>query len=279
MWALAVHGGAKRIDRHEEEAHVQGCLAAMACGQKMLESNAGALDAAEAAVRVLEDDPIFNAGIGSAANADGEVEMDAAIMDGATHNVGAVAAIRGVRNPIAVARLLVPEKEILLVSEGARRFALEKRVELHEPRDPRHRSGKKGRDTVGCVALDAHGNFAVATSTGGIEKSRPGRVGDSPLPGCGFYAENKLGAVALTGEGEYIARFMLAARVMHALRGADPQRAIDAALDAMKLIGGEAGGIVLGPDGAFGCAHNTPHMAFASVSSGNPPCAAIRRDA
>ncbi|MFH5923017.1 isoaspartyl peptidase/L-asparaginase family protein [Roseomonas xinghualingensis] len=267
IWALVLHGGAKEIAPEKEQANRAGCLDALAAGAALLRSGGSALDAVEAAIRVLEDDPTFNAGRGSVRNTDGEVEMDAAIMDGATLDVGGVAAIREVRHPISVARLMLRETPTLLVAEGARRFAAAHGAETWDPAHLAESAGESGHDTVGCIALDMRGNLAAGTSTGGLEGSLPGRVGDSPLPGCGLYAENALGAVAFSGDGESITRGMLAARVMQSLEAQPPQAAIEAALARLGRTGGEAGGIVLDRAGRIGWAHNSTHFAVAMVTS------------
>ncbi|MDB5615301.1 MAG: hypothetical protein JWQ22_2954, partial [Devosia sp.] len=254
MWAIILHGGAKEIEAEEADAHREGCLKALASGRSILQANGSAVDAVEAAVRVLENDPTFNAGYGSALNADGEVEMCSALMEGTACNVGGVSIIQGVRHPISVARAMLHEKEILLSGPGARRFAAERGLELCDPKDlipPEEQRAKKSgsHDTVGCIALDISGRLVVGTSTGGLEGSPVGRVGDSPQPGCGYYADDKVGAVAFSGDGEHIARKMLAARVLHRLSTDDPETALEIALNHVLEIGGEAGGIVLTPGG------------------------------
>jgi hypothetical protein len=148
-------------------------------------------------VRELEDDPTFNAGSGSVPTSSGQIEMDAAIMDGRSLEIGAVAAVRGISNPVAVARLLLKEKTVLLVGEGAQTFAAEQGIASSSPASCS--TAEPQCDTVGCVARDVHGNIAVATSTGGLTGQRPGRVGDAPIPGCGFYADNQVGGVAISG--------------------------------------------------------------------------------
>jgi beta-aspartyl-peptidase (threonine type) len=276
-WAVAVHGGAKNIAEDEEEANRSGCLQALAAGRAVLERGGQAVDAVEAAVRVLEDDPTFNAGYGSVRNDTGEVEMDAALMDGSTLDLGAVGAIKGVRHPITVARLMLREPPVLLVAEGAYRFAVEHGAKSCDPAAliralaPGGQNGSRaaaGHDTVGCVALDTSGNVAAGTSTGGIEGCPPGRVGDSPLPGCGFYADNDVGAVVFSGDGEQIARATLAAEVVRTLNTAPPKAAIDRALHRLARVGGEAGGIVLDPQGRFAQAHNSSHFAVAWMTKG-----------
>jgi isoaspartyl peptidase/L-asparaginase-like protein (Ntn-hydrolase superfamily) len=266
-WALVLHGGAKEIAPEQMQAHRAGCLDALAVGAALLRSGCSAVEAVEAAIRVLEDDPTFNAGRGSVRNADGDVEMDAAIMDGATLEVGGVAAIRQVRHPVSVARRMLRETPTLLVGEGARRFAEAHAAEMWDAAHLRDMAAASGHDTVGCVALDIHGNLAAGTSTGGVNGCPPGRVGDSPMPGCGFYADNALGAVALSGDGENIMRGMLAARVMHFLESQKPQEAVEQAIARLGPIGGEAGGVVLDRAGRIGWAHSSPHFAVAMVTS------------
>jgi L-asparaginase / beta-aspartyl-peptidase len=273
-WALVVHGGAKEIPAGQEDDHRAGCLRALAAGRAVLERGRSALEAVEASIRVLEDDPTFNAGVGSARGALGEIAMDAGLMDGATLDVGAVGAVEGLRHPITVARLLLREPPTLLVAGGAKRFAAERGAETADTRHlvelaERGPAAGRRRDTVGCVALDAAGHVAAGTSTGGLSGSPPGRVGDSPLPGCGFYADDPTGAVALTGDGESIVRVMMAARIVRELEaGRHPQAAIGAALGRLGRVGGEAGGVVLDRAGRVGWAHNSPHLAVAWCASG-----------
>ena len=272
MWAIILHGGAKEIEPSEADTHRQGCLKALAAGRSILQANGSAVDAVEAAIRELESDPTFNAGYGSALNADGEVEMCSALMEGGEFNVGGVSVIQGVRHPISVARAMMQDTEILLSGAGARRFAAERGLELCDPGDlipPQEQKAKKNasHDTVGCIALDTNGGLAVGTSTGGLDGSPVGRVGDSPQPGCGFYVDDKVGAVAFSGDGEHIARKMLAARVMHRLATDDPEAALQNALDHIAEIGGEAGGIVLTRTGEFGWRHNSRDFAVACQHS------------
>jgi beta-aspartyl-peptidase (threonine type) len=285
-WALIVHGGAKEIAPEQEEANRRGCLEAVAAGQAILEQGGSAVDAVEAAIRILESDPTFNAGYGSDLNADGEVEMDAALMDGSSLALGAVAAIQGVRHPISVARRMLSEPPTLLVGEGARRFAAAQGAELCEPGEliPPCPDGSDRKthdhDTVGCVGLDSSGRIAAGTSTGGLDDTLPGRVGDSPLPGCGFYADEQVGGVAFSGDGESIARTLLAARVIQALEGGQlPQAAAEASLAHLGRVGGEAGGIVLDHHGRVGWAHNSSHFAVAWVTdSMGAPSVRLRQD-
>ncbi|HEX8281336.1 MAG TPA: isoaspartyl peptidase/L-asparaginase family protein, partial [Chthoniobacterales bacterium] len=238
-------------------------------------------DAVEMAIRTLEDDPTFNAGFGSMLNADGEVEMDAAIMEGSALHTGAVASIRGVRHPISVARQVMDTPHALLAGEGARRFAQERAAELCEPREMVYHEIKReweetkavrGSDTVGCVALDVYGNFAAGTSTGGLMHKMPGRIGDSPLVGLGLYADNMAGGVSMTGDGESIMRLALAHRIINSLcNGEDADRAAEEAIAVMaRRVGGEAGCIVLDRQGRIGVAHNADHLAHAYRTSEMP---------
>jgi isoaspartyl peptidase/L-asparaginase-like protein (Ntn-hydrolase superfamily) len=277
-WAIIVHGGAKDIPPGLEQVHREGCLLAVSVGQAILEAGGSALDAVEMAVRALEDDPTFNAGYGAVLNARDEVELDAAIMDGATLAVGGVAAVKTLRHPVSVAAAMLLEKPVLLVGEGAECFAREHDAELCAPGDlVVERPGDPGCDTVGCVALDRRGNIAAATSTGGLTGSHPGRVGDSPLPGCGLYADNAVGGVSLSGEGESLIRTTLAARLMHALEAMPPGAAIEAALTHLARVGGEAGLIVIDADGRIDWGHNSAQFAVAHASADHPARAFVSR--
>ena len=268
-WALILHGGAKRIDDKDRDANRGGCLAALAAARMVLDGGGKATQAVERAIRVLEDNPTFNAGLGSELKSDGSIEMCAAIMEGGDFNVGAVGAIKGVRHPVSVAAGLLYREPILMVADGARTFAQHIGAELCDLDQLKgnHSSTEGRHDTVGCVALDINGLLAVATSTGGLSGSPPGRVGDSPQPGCGFYADNDIGAVAFSGDGENIARCTLASRVMFQLAACGPEEAISLAIGALKRIGGEAGGIAISKGGDIGWTHNSEHFAVAWASS------------
>lgn len=272
LWAIIVHGGAHETPPDKVSASRAGCLAALNAGRRVLEGGGAAVEAVEAAIRVLEDDPTFNAGYGSALTAEGTVEMDSALMDGATLEVGAVAGLQGVRHPVSVARRLLREKEVLLTGAGARRFAERSGAELCDPADlisPEQRQTFEEHDTVGCVALDLHGHLAAGTSTGGLTGQPAGRVGDSPVIGCGFYAEDRVGAVALTGEGESLARWMTAARILHRLPGQGPDEALrDVLMEMGERVGGTGGGITLTPGGQPGWWHTSPDMPTAYLRAG-----------
>ncbi|MCU1438183.1 MAG: asparaginase [Naasia sp.] len=274
-WSIIVHGGARPIPPEDRPAFEEGCRRAVRAGREILDGGGSAVRAVEAAIRVLEDDPTFNAGTGAVRNAAGGVQCDAAIMDGATLDVGAVGAVPGLRNPVAAAALLLREQPILLVGEGARRFALDRGAAPADPdvvgaSDPADGPGVAGCDTVGCVALDRDGHLAAATSTGGLDGSAVGRVGDSPLPGCGLYADDEAGAVALSGTGEEIARVTLASRVLAALPGRTPEDAASTALRTLERVGGEAGVIAMDPAGRTGWAHTSPQFAVAWADAVSP---------
>jgi beta-aspartyl-peptidase (threonine type) len=278
-WSIIVHGGAGLIRAGREERKRRGMLAAVAAGQALLEAGGGAVAAVEAAIRVMEDDPVFNAGFGSVLNAEGEVETDAAIMDGASLDAGAVTGLRGVRNPITVARALMGEHTVMLAGEGARAFAATHRGLLCDPAEMiAPERADEAKDTVGCVACDRAGNLAAGTSTGGISKKPVGRVGDSPIVGGGLYAENQVGAVAFSGDGEAILRLSLAMRLICDLADQDAPDAARRAIAQMDRVRGEAGVIVLGPSGEPAFAHNSPHFAVAMAGPGRPARAFLSRD-
>lgn len=299
MTALVVHGGAWDMPDSEVAAHKAGCIAALAAGWTILEGGGSALDAVEAAVRSLEDDPTFDAGVGSFLNAIGEVELDAAVMDGETMLSGAVAAVQRVRHPITLARRVLESDYILLVGTGAERFAQNAGVELCSADDlvvERERErwkaqqgqpGFKGRDafrsahdTVGAVALDGAGNLAAATSTGGIPNKLPGRVGDSPLLGSGLYADNETGGCSTTGWGESIMKVVLAKTVTDGLRdGSHPRDAARLGIEYLaRRVQGLGGCIVLDRAGRVGWAHNTPRMAFGFRADDQSPLIAVHQD-
>jgi beta-aspartyl-peptidase (threonine type) len=272
-WAVIVHGGAKEIEPEKEAPNRAGCRAAVEAGSTVLKRGGSAVDAVEAAIRVLEADPTFNAAFGADLNADGAVQLDAALMDGSDYAVGGVCGTTGIRHPISVCRLMLPETPTLLSGEGARRFAKEKGAELCEPDaliSPEQAAGQAASEnnTVGCVALDVHGDLAAGTSTGGLPKAYPGRVGDSPLPGCGLYAENRMGGVSLSGDGESIARMMVAGRIMRRLAHQRPQPAIEEALAEMDAVGGDAGAIAIDRQGRIGWAHRGAHFAVGFTNAG-----------
>ncbi|HWH76087.1 MAG TPA: isoaspartyl peptidase/L-asparaginase, partial [Candidatus Binatus sp.] len=212
--SIIVHGGAGPIRDDSLAARLDGCKAAALAGWKILEAGGSALDASEAAVVVLEDHPLFNAGTGSTLNSLGKVETDAAIMSSESLRAGAVAALSGIKNPISLARRVLEDgRHVMLAGAGALEFARAMGFPEYSPESLIVESEKQRwqskHGTVGCVAFDMNGKIAAATSTGGIFDKLPGRVGDSPLLGCGTYA-NEYGAVSCTGQGEAIMRLVLA---------------------------------------------------------------------
>jgi beta-aspartyl-peptidase (threonine type) len=238
----------------------------------------------EVAVRVLEDDPVFDAGCGSYLNSAGDIQMDAIIMDGQTLDFGAIAAVRDVAHPVTLARYVMERCDHrLIVGEGAETLARSYGVEPASPdqlwgrEDPggwvppsqgRHSAMRFG-DTVGAIALDGKGNVAVATSTGGTPNKWPGRVGDSPLIGCGAYADNKIGAAAATGSGEALMRIVTSKTACELMAGGlTAQDAADAVLRQLwDRVRGYGGVILVDRTGGVGLAHNTPHMAYAYRTS------------
>ncbi|WP_210528737.1 isoaspartyl peptidase/L-asparaginase family protein [Rubellimicrobium arenae] len=272
MWAIALHGGATEVAPDKEAAYRDGCLAALAAGRVILEGGGSAVDATAAAVQVLEDDPTFNAGCGSARNEAGDIEMCAALMNGHNLKIGAVGVIRDVRHPIGVAMALMDENEVLLAGDGARRFAEAKGLTPPAvlPLRVAQESGAADRqhDTVGCVARDSSGRLAAATSTGGLEGVRVGRVGDSAMPGCGFYADDSLGAVVLSGDGEMIARAMAAGRILLDARSMAPDEAIRRALAQVAALEGEAGAVLVTPTGLIVWDHTSRDFCVASQCEG-----------
>jgi L-asparaginase / beta-aspartyl-peptidase len=274
MHAIAIHGGAGAMPRNAlSEAHEKKYRAslesALDTGYAVLERGGASLDAVAAAVRVLEDDPLFNSGRGAALTRDGAAELDAAIMDGKHQRAGAVASVRHVKNPIDLARRVMEKsRHVLLVSAGAEEFALEEGIPLvpnayfrTEERQRQLESEQRGHSvsdlvptdpvptsqgTVGAVAIDGEGNLAAATSTGGMTNKRQGRVGDSPIVGAGTYAKNGVRAVSATGHGEYFIRAVAAYHICAAVeyRGLTLEQAAREMLHGILRGLGGNGGII-----------------------------------
>ncbi len=322
---LLVHGGAWAIPAEMTAAHETGVRRALKAGFEILSRAGSALDAVEAAVTIMEDDPAFDAGRGSFLTSDGRVQLDALLMDGGRMKAGGVACVERLRNPIRAARLVLEKSpHVYFVGAGAEEFARHHGMELIDnselvlerererlaqaqarqaagmadrsftgdaPRDDKDREtavpmadegpapdakrpgssvqgpgdpGWESHDTVGAVALDGRGNLAGATSTGGTLNKTPGRVGDSSLIGCGCYADNLAGAVSLTGWGEPIMKLVLGKWATDRVAaGTAPEIAAREAIAYLyNRLGGHGGIILLGPDGRFGLAHNTPAMAW-----------------
>lgn len=286
--ALIVHGGAWDIPDELVADHRQACLAAVEAGWAVLQGGGTALDAVEQAIIVMEDHPALDAGVGAFLNADGEVELDAGLMDGTTLAVGSVAAVQRIRHPITLARRVMESEHVLLVGQGAERFA-----EIHSvkrcpsallvvPRElerwaaieagggfDARQSFAHPCDTVGAVALDAEGNIAAGTSTGGTPHKLPGRVGDSPLVGSGYYAASDLGGASSTGLGEAIMRAVLAKAAVDRLAQNNAMAAAQWAIAYLEeKTNGPGGIIILDHHGQVGHAFNTPRMAFAYMREG-----------
>jgi beta-aspartyl-peptidase (threonine type) len=270
-FAIAIHGGAGTVERSrlapEQDLEFRKSLeAAVETGYAILEGGGSSLDAVTAAVRLLEDDPLFNAGRGAVLTHDGRVELDASIMDGRTLRAGAVTGLRRVRNPIELARRIMEQSpHVMLSGEGAEEYALERKLEF-VPNSwfitPRRRAELErmqaglpapandlvGMGTVGAVALDAAGNLAAATSTGGMTNKRWGRIGDSPIIGAGTYASNASCAVSATGHGEYFIRHVVAHDVCKLVeyRGWSLDKAArEVVQQKLKSAGGEGGLIAI----------------------------------
>lgn len=290
---LVLHGGAWNIPDGMVEAHLRGTRAALAGGWRVLERGGPALEAVEAAIALMEDDDTFDAGRGSFLTRDGRVQLDALLMDGATLRAGGVGCVERIRNPIRAARKVLEESpHVYFVGEGAERFAqehgislcdnqelvIEREVQRLKEAQAQAAAGKpqelfaatdSSHDTVGALALDAHGNLAAGTSTGGTLNKAPGRVGDSSLIGCGCYADNAGAAVSCTGWGEPIMKLVLGKWAADRVgEGLSPAQAASQAMELLeRRLDGHGGIIALDARGRMGLAHNTPRMAWAWKSA------------
>ena len=290
QYAIAIHGGAggsERLSEEDRRARESSLRQALETGQKILADGGSSLDAVEQVVRLLEDDPQFNAGRGAVYNSDGGHELDASIMDGRTLACGAVGGVRTVKHPISLARLVMTQtRHVLLVADGAERFADEMKIDRVDPEyfhtERQHRNWARAREaaaaqqeeqdshkgTVGCVALDRHGNLAAGTSTGGLTNKKFGRVGDSPIIGAGTYADNRTCGVSCTGIGEQFIRHAVAFDV--AARMAYQQKSLEDAASAViddTLDRGDGGLIAVDRRGSIVMKFNTPGMARAAADS------------
>lgn len=268
--ALIVHGGAGPVPEAELPLRQAAVERARDAGWALIDD--GALAAVVAAVRQMEDEPLLNAGIGACLNADGVVELDAGVMLGSDRSVGAAACLRDVRHPVDLAVAVMRDgRHVLLAAQGASRFAREHGVEMCDPgifvTDRKRQELLHGADTVGAVARDAEGRLAVAVSTGGIQGKLPGRIGDSPIAGAGFYADDRFGAVCGTGQGEAFIRLGLARLMVVELEhGMDPARVATGAIEHLGRAMNASGGVILVPrEGAPRAAFNTPAMPFATA--------------
>ena len=289
MISIAIHGGAGVISRasmsaENERAYRADLERALDAGYAVLEKGGASLDAVVAAVKILEDSPLFNAGKGAVFSHAGINELDAAIMDGSTQKAGAIAGVRHIRNPIELARMVMERtSHVLLAGEGAEEFALEQGVDLvpgsyfhTERRWQQLEEAQKAEQTaslpkddigyfgtVGAVARDRDGNLAAATSTGGMTNKRWGRIGDSPIIGAGTYADNATCAVSATGSGEYFIRAVVAHEICARVRLSGvsaAQAARDVIHGKLTEIGGDGGVIVVDRSGALSLEFNTEGM-------------------
>ncbi len=284
-WKLVIHGGAGVIERDrlspEQDREIRAALDhALQTGSAILAQGGSALDAVEATVRELEDDPHFNAGRGAVFTYDGTIEHDASIMDGATRAAGAITGTSNTRHPITLARRVMTESpHVFLRGKGADDFSVAQELEqvpndwFHTPERRRQLDELKSRGahyydidlkygTVGAVALDTGGHVAAATSTGGLTGKRWGRIGDSPIIGAGTYADDRACAVSATGAGEYFIRAGVAHEICARMRlsGEDAQTASDAVMAEVEALGGTGGVIVVTPGGDGVYSFNTPGM-------------------
>jgi beta-aspartyl-peptidase (threonine type) len=286
-WSVLVHGGAGEVSGDRADQQVAGCRVAASVAAEVLRKGGSALDAVERAVTLLEDDPNFNAGTGACLNAEGLIELDAAIMEGSRLRAGGVCALPPFRHPIAIARAILDDgRHVLYAAEGAARFAVEHRFERVTSEDmttppararwsaarglPLRDGGSLG--TVGAVARDTKGTVAAATSTGGMANKHVGRVGDSPLLGAGTYADDEAGACSATGFGEAIMRLCLAKTATDEMRrGTHPEEAARVAIGLLGArVGGTAGLIVVDREGRLGLARNTRAMSWAAAGASFP---------
>ncbi|HRD27898.1 MAG TPA: isoaspartyl peptidase/L-asparaginase [Caulobacter sp.] len=319
-WAIVIHGGAGVIERKdltpETEAAYRAAMArAVATGSAVLEKGGSSMDAVEAVIREFEDDPLFNAGRGAVFTAEGTNSLDSAIMDGATLRAGAVAGVTRTRHPISLARAVMEKsKHVMLVGPGADAFSVSAGLEQAEPAwffterrwaqlvkalpadglpvPPRPQGAPAPHafiaipddrkfGTVGVVALDAAGNVAAGTSTGGTTAKRWGRVGDSPIIGAGTYASNQSCAVSATGTGEYFIRLTVAREICALVQyqGMSLQKAADTVIqDRLTALGGDGGVIALAPDGQIAWSYNTSGMYRARAAQGQPSVISIYKD-
>ena len=298
---LVIHGGAGTIDRasmtpEKERAYRSGLEHAANEGYKILKSGGASLDAVEAVIRILEDNPLFNAGKGAVFTSAGTNELDASIMNGKTLAAGAVAGVKRVRNPISLARIVMEKSpHVMIAGEGAEAFATEKGVQLVDPKyffteerwqsleklkakeKEKPVSDKDRHGTVGAAALDQAGNLAAGTSTGGMTNKRVGRVGDAPIIGAGTYADNRTCAVSATGDGEYFIRVGVARDVSSAMQYANTPLtdAAQRAIDKVGELGGTGGLIAIDKDGNIAMPFNTSGMYRAHIGGDGKPVVEI----
>ncbi|MFD1218110.1 isoaspartyl peptidase/L-asparaginase family protein [Microbulbifer celer] len=316
-FAIAIHGGAGTIEKssltpEQETAYRDKLEEALNAGYAVLDEGGDSLDAVVAAINVMENSPLFNAGKGAVYTYDGTHELDASIMDGRTREAGAVAGVKRIANPINLARMVMEDSPFVMLSgAGAEEFAKSRSVrmvdnktfdterrrkQLDKAREKLDRENKQDNDykasvealpissrvgTVGAVALDRHGNLAAGTSTGGMTAKRYGRIGDSPVIGAGTFADNRSCAVSATGHGEYFIRYNVAADICARVQyqGQPAAAAAEEVIHKVLLpVGGTGGVIVLDADGNIAMPFNTEGMYRGSRSSGGAANTAIFKD-
>ena len=279
-WAIAIHGGAGTITKEGlkgdiEKQYIESLQKALETGKQVLNENGTSIDAVEKVIRFLENDSLFNAGKGAVLTNSETVEMDASIMDGATLNAGAVAAVTNIKNPISAARLVMEKSpHVMLIGNGAQIYAENNGIEMVDKdyfitkkrKEQLLNRKKKELDkhgTVGVVALDINGNLAAGTSTGGMTNKKHGRVGDSPIIGAGTYADNNSCAVSCTGHGEFFMRLVIAYEVSSLMKH-EKQNIKEAANkvihSSLEKLGGTGGLIALDPSGNYAMPFNTAGM-------------------
>ncbi|MEO8439797.1 MAG: isoaspartyl peptidase/L-asparaginase [Spartobacteria bacterium] len=300
-FGMVIHGGAGTIERdtmtpEKEAAYKSGLEQSLQAGYAVLKRGGTSLDAVEAAIRVLEDNPLFNAGKGAVFTHEGTNELDSSIMDGKTLKAGAVSGLKRIPNPISLARMVMEQSpHVMLYGEGAEAFAKEKGVKLVDPKyfyteerwqalqkvkaSPTPMTDKDRHGTVGAVALDQAGNLAAGTSTGGTTNKQYGRIGDSPIIGAGTYANNQTCGVSCTGDGEYFIRSGVARDVAALMeyKGMPVQEAAQAALDKVGKLGGTGGLIALDDKGNFAMPFNTSGMYRGRIDAAGKMSVAIYR--
>jgi len=297
MYSIIVHGGVGAVSHDKEKAVIAGVRGAVIAASNVLASSGSSLDAVEAAIKVLEDNPLFNSGTGSVLTFDGEVEMDAAVAYGPALGFGAIAGIKNIQHPISLARMVMEKTDhVLLQGSGAQEFARMMGIAPHNPvTEERRNQWRKYREkflrgdagdwpklkalmkehpeflhgTVGAVAMDEKGSVTAGTSTGGVFLKLLGRVGDTPLPGAGTYA-TKFGGASSTGLGESMMRTLITKTACDFMRmGLDAQGAASGAVNMLSnILGTEAGIIVVDNQGGVGFAQNTPQMVHAYFKQG-----------
>jgi len=260
-WAIVIHGGAGpmtkiNLDTSLERQYREALTVALHTGKKILEDGGTALDAVEMTIRVMEDNPLFNAGKGAVFTHEGRNELDASIMDGSNLAAGAVAGVTDIKNPISAARMVMTRSpHVLLSGAGASRFAKEQGLDIVPPsyfftqrrwNDLQEILKKEKNGTVGCCALDRHGNLAAGTSTGGMDNKRYNRIGDTPIIGAGTYANNATCAISSTGHGEYFIRWTVAHDISALMeyKGMSIEDAADLVVNKKLVKAGGSGGVI-----------------------------------